>query len=577
MNLTKVMGFVLLVCLFFQSAFAQIPCSINDVDFSPKNEAFCETPAVVNFSADIDTKPDSIFLQGFPPTSNFQNAFTHTFNTENNGCTYALRISGTYSIWGNPTERVDARYLYQLDGSGQTQQDPVGMDISQPDFFTPSDYNPDHLYWFFYEGDGRDVSFSFMDGGRYDDNDGDMTFDWFLVPCFDTIWTIDGIQFNGADMRGFSFQQPGSFDVSLEIIDRAAGCMDSASGQVLVGEKPEATVATTDSCPGDDNGTAQATISDGTMPFQFQWSDGGPDASLNNMLPPGNHELIITDVIGCGDTVNFSIDEKTFPMLMIENTDPTCQGRGNGLFEILDPEARWTYSLDGNNFQSTPLFQNLDVGTFVFFIDDGDGCIFSDSTTLTAPNGVQIDMPSQIISTQGADVVLEPIITGASNDAIYFWSPQDDLTCTDCPTTVANPTKTTIYTLVITEPDGCESTASVTIRIDEPSNPNPPIVNDSIPIFIPSAFSPNNDGINDYLSVFGDASKIAQVKTLAVFDRWGGQVFTQNDFDINDEILGWNGEWKGQELKTGIYIYFAEVEWVDGSTTVLKGDVSLVR
>ena len=469
---------VLLLVLNFQSAFAQIPCSINDVDFSPKNEAFCETPAVVNFSANIDTKPDSIFLQGFPPTSNFQNAFTHTFNTENNGCTYALRISGTYSLWGNPIQRVDARYTYQVDGSGQIQQDPPGLDITPPDFFTPSDYNINHEYWFFYEGDGRDVNFSFMDSGRYDDNDGDMTFDWFLVPCFDTIWTIDGIQFNGADMRGFSFQQPGSFDVSLEVIDIASGCMDSASGQILVGRKPEATiVSTTDSCPDEDNGIAEATVADGTVPFQFQWNGGGPDAAIVNNLPAGNHQLIITDAIGCGDTVNFSTAEKSFPMLMIENTDPTCQGRGNGLFEILNPEATWTYSLDGNNFQFTPIFQNLDVGTFVFYVDDGEGCIFSDSTTLTAPNGIQIDLPLEIMSTQGADVVLDPTVTGASNDAIYFWSPQDDLTCTDCPTTVANPTKTTTYTLVITEPDGCQSIAEVTIQIDEPDNPNPPVVN----------------------------------------------------------------------------------------------------
>jgi gliding motility-associated-like protein len=88
-------------------------------------------------------------------------------------------------------------------------------------------------------------------------------------------------------------------------------------------------------------------------------------------------------------------------------------------------------------------------------------------------------------------------------------------------------------------------------------------------LFIPTAFSPNGDGINDDFKVLGKG--ILKV-TLDIFDRWGEKMFGTTDKD-----LGWDGTYKGKKCMPAVYAYRAYVEYVDGTNKVEKGNVTLVR
>lgn len=88
-------------------------------------------------------------------------------------------------------------------------------------------------------------------------------------------------------------------------------------------------------------------------------------------------------------------------------------------------------------------------------------------------------------------------------------------------------------------------------------------------VFVPSAFSPNADGVNDYLMVYGKG--ISKVN-FDVFNRWGERVFSSEDKD-----LGWDGKYKNQNAMAGVYAYRVYVEYVDGKSEIKKGNVTLVR
>ena len=62
-----------------------------------------------------------------------------------------------------------------------------------------------------------------------------------------------------------------------------------------------------------------------------------------------------------------------------------------------------------------------------------------------------------------------------------------------------------------------------------------------------------------------------------VFNRWGEVMFERKNFQPNDEHFGWNGEYKGQLQNTGVFIYTAEIEFIDGTAKVFKGDVFLKK
>jgi len=67
------------------------------------------------------------------------------------------------------------------------------------------------------------------------------------------------------------------------------------------------------------------------------------------------------------------------------------------------------------------------------------------------------------------------------------------------------------------------------------------------------------------------------IKSLRIFSRWGDLVFEQLNFTANDPIHGWNGTFQDRFLDNGIYIWQAEIEFIDRETVIYTGDVALVR
>lgn len=88
-------------------------------------------------------------------------------------------------------------------------------------------------------------------------------------------------------------------------------------------------------------------------------------------------------------------------------------------------------------------------------------------------------------------------------------------------------------------------------------------------VFVPNTFTPNNDGQNDYFRIYGNTISAANIN---VFNQWGQLIFQSGQ--LNN---GWDGTYKGQPQPTGVYVYQAEITFTDGSKTVKKGTVTLIR
>ena len=102
------------------------------------------------------------------------------------------------------------------------------------------------------------------------------------------------------------------------------------------------------------------------------------------------------------------------------------------------------------------------------------------------------------------------------------------------------------------------------------------LVSNEVPVYISNAFSPNEDGENDYFFVQA-GNAVTNVKSFRIFDRWGNSVFEATDIPPNDPQLGWDGYYQGQLLNTAVFVYFAELELVGGDVEMVQGEVLLVR
>ncbi|MEO0734157.1 MAG: gliding motility-associated C-terminal domain-containing protein, partial [Bacteroidota bacterium] len=102
------------------------------------------------------------------------------------------------------------------------------------------------------------------------------------------------------------------------------------------------------------------------------------------------------------------------------------------------------------------------------------------------------------------------------------------------------------------------------------------VVRDQL-VYVPTAFSPNNDGVNDLFRPLAGPA-VERILSVAVYDRWGGQVFLRENPDPTSEMDAWDGTRPdGRAPGVGVYVYRLRVRLVDGTEREFAGDVTLLR
>ena len=128
-----------------------------------------------------------------------------------------------------------------------------------------------------------------------------------------------------------------------------------------------------------------------------------------------------------------------------------------------------------------------------------------------------------------------------------IWYQIDSSTCGNCPAITVSPPYTHIYEIYVLAQNGCEASDRITVFVDRERQ-----------IYIPSAFSPNGDGVNDRFTIFGD-NTAKDINSLQIFDRWGNRVFEGKNLLPGDVNVGWDGMHQGKKLSPAVFVYFAEV------------------
>ncbi|MEP7197359.1 MAG: gliding motility-associated C-terminal domain-containing protein [Saprospiraceae bacterium] len=284
----------------------------------------------------------------------------------------------------------------------------------------------------------------------------------------------------------------------------------------------------------------------------------------------GWYYITIKNSNGCLITDSVFVAEiKNVPTgLQVDIQQPKCQD-DFGILQSLNisgGEAPYMYELDGNKIISIPV-TNLTSGNHTLKITDKYGCELSTDFTTVSPNPITVSLPPDTKIDEGSNFSLL-LTSSIPTDSIELidWQPSDKLTCNNCinPST-RNLDEETIFTVTITNKNGCSATASIKIQIIKRG------------VWTPNVFSPNGDGLNDYFYPVAVPESYKEVKFLDIYDRWGALVFSNKNFPPNSELSGWDGKFKDQNLNPGVYVYNMEIIWNNGETKVLQGDLTLIR
>lgn len=148
---------------------------------------------------------------------------------------------------------------------------------------------------------------------------------------------------------------------------------------------------------------------------------------------------------------------------------------------------------------------------------------------------------------------------GTQDGAIFLWEPAKFLDYFTISNPVANPQETTVFYVSVIDKNQCKNSDSVTV-----------FVRTDIPVFVPSAFTPNGDGKNDVFKLSNYF--FHKLQEFRVFNRWGQEVF-----NTTDPSQGWDGNFQNTAQESGVYHYLIRVAYPDGRVETFKGDVTLLR
>ena len=264
---------------------------------------------------------------------------------------------------------------------------------------------------------------------------------------------------NAATTQTISGLATGTYDVT---ITDASGCVATASATVnqttvaLTG----AATATNATC-GNANGSATATVSNGTAPYTYSWSNGATTATITGLMA-GTYNVTFTDANGCEGTASATVNSPAGPSASTSATDATCTA-ANGSATVTATGGATPYTYLWSNNQTTATATALVAGTYNVTVTDNNGCAVTASATVSSTTGTVSGTTSSINSSCGAANGSATVTaTGGTTPYSYNWSNGET-------TATASNLSAGTYTVTITDANGCQGTATATV-----SNPNAP-------------------------------------------------------------------------------------------------------
>lgn len=377
-------------------------------------------------------------------------------------------------------------------------------------------------------------------------------------------WKVDNRIVNTKNLSNFSIPAAGTYTAWL-IATNSSGCTDSTSTTITVNQTPTIDAGKdTTICIGS---SFVLTPSGATS---YLWSPG-TDLNCTNCTnpvstPQNNIRYYVTGTSsGCSTVDSVFIRVKKPFTVAVSANDTLCLGESIRLQASGAELYSWSPATGlSSSTVSNPLANPTTTTTYTVTGSDSSSC-FTDtrSVTVYVYNYPTINAGNDTVIIAGTTAQL--LATGSPDVISYSWSPFNTLTCTTCTNPVASPKNNTTYKVEVSNIAGCTSFDEVTVLVGCLAGR----------IYIPNAFTPNNDGKNDRFFVIGDG--VDKIKRIIVYDRWGKPVYSKENIQGNNPAVGWDGTRNGYEQPTGMYTYIAEVVCGDGAVFKMQGTISLIR
>jgi gliding motility-associated-like protein len=386
-----------------------------------------------------------------------------------------------------------------------------------------------------------------------------------------------GDGYTGSDCQAVhSYDAPGWYPVMLTLLS-ANGCTGKDTLPVFVHETPLTTLQldTLDPCfpmrVAFQQVTTGATdlswlFSDGFTThepgFQYQF-DGTGDIMVTLLATNGNW---------CRDTASLLLSLPGPVLFGLEQVPNCTVSEGTDLSVLTDPAH--SVLLEGDGMTATGTFHpGLPPGDYQLQVTDPNGC-HKDTQLLILPvRELQIQVVRDTFDLYLGEQATLGVVANLP-EAEFQWDPADYLDDDRRSHPVSSPPVSVRYLVYVTDGAGCVKADTVWVRVS---------VDREAGIFIPNAFTPNTDGVNDILYLRSANRSVRRIDHFRVYDKYQEIVFDLSDVPGSADAVpenpyfGWDGNFRGKKAEAGTYRYTAAVRMLDDTVQSFSGKVQLIR
>ncbi len=297
--------------------------------------------------------------------------------------------------------------------------------------------------------------------------------------------------------------------------------------------------------------------------------------AITDVNMPGSYLLTVIDTLtGCRSNDEVIVNNDiAFLLPDISISNISCFQANDGLINITAVNGGtppYSYFLNETSMGSQSFFGQLSPGTYDIRIVDSEGCEVTLNFDLDEPDQLDVQLITNIEGVEniiqlGDEIILSALVNVPIEriDTI-LWQP-DSLNTKIPEELVLSPQYTSTFGVTVIDTSGCTASDQLTVYVRRDRD-----------VYIPNTFSPNNDGTNDVAMIFA-GQEVKEIKTFRIFNRWGEMLFEQVDFQPNNPAHGWDGWFHGRPLNPAVFVYYAEIEMIDGEIIIYKGDITLIK
>ncbi len=371
--------------------------------------------------------------------------------------------------------------------------------------------------------------------------------------------------------------QAGDYQLILVNLDNA--CRDSISVSILEDRNhPDIAVDEPDSlaCNRDQTEIVAVISSYNQQEIMNWWTPNGniignDQGATIDVDQEGLYYIEVEDLMnGCKslDSMVVHRDPEEPRSFEVEVDEAVCPNEVPSMAVLSIDGGRAPYTVVLDNQQMTLGDQTeISPGWHTITILDGRDCAVEQEVFVPEAPRYDFNLLEEIEVEVGDELILRPQLAfDPANIESAQWYPEEAVACPNCLITEFIGTESTTLELIMTTRSGCELFGRSLINLYVDKN-----------VYVPNIFSPNGDGNNDFFTVYVKDQSVAQINYLRIFNRWGDNVFYKEKFPPNIGVEGWDGYHVDRQSNPAVFVYVTEVQFVDGSTVILAGDVTLVR